>query len=93
VGAILDELRIFLNSDWPHRALALGWTAHDLFGCDRDRPFAGIDRLGLLWLIRDGASIALTADVAAIETVGGARQTYRRSSDEHAQVLPRELAE
>jgi hypothetical protein len=35
----------------------------------------------------------LTADVAAIETVGGARQSYRRSSDEHAQVLPSELDE
>jgi hypothetical protein len=43
--------------------------------------------------MRDGALIALTADVAAIETVGGARPAYRRSSDEHAQVLPWELAE
>jgi hypothetical protein len=29
-------------------AMSLGWGPYDLFGCDRDRPFARIDKAGLL---------------------------------------------
>jgi Amidase len=36
----IDDTRRFLNSGFAERAAALGWGSHDLFGCDRDRPFA-----------------------------------------------------
>jgi hypothetical protein len=59
-----------------------------LFGCDRDRPFARIDRAGLVWLLNGDRLIALTADSATIETRTGARHTYRRKPSDPARVLP-----
>ena len=41
----------FFDSGWGEKAAALGWEPIDLFGCDRDRPFARIDSAGLLWLL------------------------------------------
>jgi hypothetical protein len=67
--------------------LALGWGPHDLFGRDRDRPFARIDRAGLLWLLNGDKLVALTADTATIETRTGARQTYRRKPSEPGRVF------
>jgi hypothetical protein len=39
----VDDVRRFLGSPFCAVAAALGWSAHDLFGCDCDRPFARID--------------------------------------------------
>src|SRR5215831_17655238 len=43
----IDDSGRFLASGWADRAVALGWTALDLFGCDRIKPYARIDRMGL----------------------------------------------
>jgi hypothetical protein len=59
----------------------------DLFGCDRERPFARIDRAGLLWLLSWHELVALTRDTATIETSTGARQTYRRGAVEPGSVV------
>ncbi len=55
------------------------------------KPFARIDHAGLLWLLNADKLVMLTADHAVIETVTGARQTYRRRPIKIA-VLSRVLA-
>jgi hypothetical protein len=74
----IDDCGRFLDQGWASRAEALDWAPRDLFGCDRDRPFARLDQMGLLWLLNGRNLIALTAEMAAIETPTGGRQTYRR---------------
>ncbi len=60
----IDDVARFLYSEFCAHAVALGWGAHDLFGCDRDWPFARIDQMVLLWhLHSDG--LAMTAKNAA----------------------------
>ena len=44
----IDDIGRFLDSLFCAVAAALGWGPYDLFGCDRDRPFARIDQAGLL---------------------------------------------
>ena len=44
----VDDVGLFLDRPFSGTAAALGWGPHDLFGCDRDRPFARIDQVGLL---------------------------------------------
>ena len=88
----VDDVGVFLDR-WAAYAAALGWGPHDLFGCDRDRPFARIDQAGLLWLLNGDRLLALTENTAAIETGTGARQTYRRKPFEPELVLAWELAD
>src|SRR2546429_260175 len=73
----VDDVGLFLDR-WAAYAAALGWTPHDLFGCDRDRPFARVDRAGLLRLLNGDRLVVLADDAATIETQTGARQTWRR---------------
>ena len=87
----IDDIGRFLDSPFCPSAAALGWGPLDLFGCDSDRPFTGVDKAGLLWLLDGGRLIALTADTATIETRTGARQTYRRKPGEPGRVLAWEL--
>src|SRR5262249_41148743 len=47
----IDDYGRFLDGGWAARAAALGWGPLDLFGCDRERPFADVDHQGLLWLL------------------------------------------
>jgi hypothetical protein len=77
----------FLDSGWAGQAAALGWGPLDLFGCDRERPFAGVDHSGLLWLLNGRKLVALTANAAVIETLTGGHQTYRRSAAEVGRVV------
>jgi hypothetical protein len=70
----------FLDDGWARQAAAFGWEPLDLFGCDRERPFARIDRAGLLWLLNGRKLMAFSADTATIKTLSGAHQTYRRRS-------------
>ena len=74
----IDDCGRFLDGGWAARAEELGWGPLELFGCDRVKPFARLDRAGLLWLLNGGKLVALTVMTATIETTGGARQTYRR---------------
>lgn len=74
----IDDCGRFLDGGWAARAAAFGWGPLNLFGCDRERPFARLDRLGLIWLVNGGAVVELHRDRAIIERQGGARQCYRR---------------
>jgi hypothetical protein len=83
----IDDCGRFLDNGWGSRAEALGWEPFDLFGCDRDRPFARIGRAGLLWLINGGKLVALTTETAKIETSAGHRQTFQRRPTEIGSVV------
>ena len=83
----VDDCSRFLDGGWAARAAALGWESLELFGCDRQRPFARLDNMGLLWFVNGGTILALTADGAVIETRMGARQSYRRRSLDMSRVV------
>jgi hypothetical protein len=63
----IDDCGRFLDCGWVERARALGWGPLDLFGCDRERPFARVDHLELLRLLK-GGTILEHRDRAIIET-------------------------
>jgi hypothetical protein len=90
----VDDAGRFLDGGWAVRADALGWSPLNLFGCDRNKPFARIDHQGLLWLLNGRRLVELRADAAAIETQSGAQLTFRRClpNDPKSVVLPWELA-
>jgi hypothetical protein len=67
----INDCGRFLDGGWAARAEELGWGPLELFGCDRVKPFARLDRAGLLWLLNGGKLIALTAATGTIETIGG----------------------
>jgi len=83
----VDDVGRFLDSPFCAVAAALGWGPHDLFGCDRDRPFAGIDGAGLIWLLNGDRLVALTHSTATVETRTGVRKTYRRRASGPERVL------
>ena len=83
----VDACGRFLDGGWADKAAALDWGPLDLFGCDTERPFARIDHMGLLWLLNGGTIIEMHRDHAIIETLGGARQTYRRRPVEVGRVV------
>jgi hypothetical protein len=87
----VDDARWFLDSPLCPIAATFGWGSLDLFGCDRDRPFARIDDAGLLWLLNGENLIALTEFTATIKIGTGARQTYRRKVPQPSRVLAWEL--
>jgi hypothetical protein len=89
----VDDVGRFLDDQWADKATALGWGPLDLFGCDRDRPFARINHAELLWLLSGDRLLALTENTATIATKTGARQTYRRKPSEPGGVLAWELAD
>ena len=60
----IDDCGRFLDGGWAARAAAFGWGPLDLFGCDRERPFARVDHLGLLWLLNGGTIVELHRDRA-----------------------------
>jgi hypothetical protein len=83
----VDDCGRFLDGGWAARAVSLGWGPLDLFGCDRERPFARVDRLGLLWLLNGGTVVELHRDRAILETERGVRQCYRRRPVEVGRVV------
>lgn len=89
----IDDCGRFLDGGSADRAAALGWGPLNLFGCDRERPFARLDHMGLLWLLNGAAIVELHRDRAIIQTERGARQSYRRRPAEVGRmVLAWELA-
>ena len=89
----VDDVGQFLDSPFCAVAAALNWGPFDLFGCDRERPFARVDRAGLLWLLVGNRLLALSENAAAIETKTGTRQTYRRKPSEPGRALAWNLAD
>jgi hypothetical protein len=83
----VDDCGMFLDGGWAAKAAELGWGPLDLFGCDRERPFARVDHLGLLWLLKGGTVVELHRDQAVIRIADGARQTYRRRPVEFGRVV------
>ena len=83
----IDDCGRFLDGGWAARAIAFGWGPLDLFGCDRERPFACVDHLGLLWLVNGGTVVELHRDRAILEIERGARQCYRRRPIEVGRVV------
>jgi hypothetical protein len=83
----IDDCGRFLDGGWAARATALGWGPLDLFGCDRERPFARVDHLGLLWMVKGGTIVELHRDRAILETESGVRRTYRRRPVEVGRVV------
>ena len=74
---LFDDCSRFADR-WAATAAALGWGPLDLWGCDPARPFARLDKQGLLWLLDGRELVALTADNATIRTASGATLIYRR---------------
>jgi hypothetical protein len=74
-----DAARL-VEGSWLERALALGWTAADLFGCDRRAPWHRLDRAGLLLLTGGHEIVELSADDAGLRTSTGSVLRYRRRS-------------
>jgi hypothetical protein len=62
-----------------------------LFGCDSTKPFARINRAGLLWLLSGRRLVALAGDAAAIATASGGYLTFRRRLREPGGMLAWEL--
>jgi hypothetical protein len=85
---LIEDVATFIADGWAEKAHALSWTAFDLIGCDRDRPFARIDQQGLLWTLNGRKLVALTAETATIASCSGARLTYRRKPGRIGRMLP-----
>jgi hypothetical protein len=88
----VDDVGLFLDSPFCAVAAALGWGPYDLFGCDRDRPFARLDLMGLIWLMNGAKLVTLTEETATIELATGSRQMYSRHPIAPGMVLAWELA-
>jgi hypothetical protein len=87
-GRFVDACGRFIDT-WAHKAAELGWRPIDVFGDDLDKQVAEIGRNGLLWRMEDGARVvALTEQTAVIETMIGARITYRRQPADERSVVP-----
>jgi hypothetical protein len=86
------DARRFLESPFCDTARALGWADPDLFGCDPERPYARIDKAGLLWALNGHRLVAMTAETATIEIRPGVCQVYRRHPNSPGRVLPWEFA-
>jgi hypothetical protein len=72
-----DAARL-VEGGWLERALALGWTAADLFGCDQRAPWYRLDRSGLVLLTGGREIVELTADVAGLRASTGSVLRFRR---------------
>lgn len=62
---------------WAGKAVALGWSAVDLFGVN-PAPGTRLDRDGLATLLDGRPVVAVTADAAALMSPGGGILHYRR---------------
>ncbi len=75
--ALREDAYHFLR-DHAARAHELGWTALDLFGVHRTRPWVRFDCMGLVPLLNGARVTALSGIEAVIEKPKGARLTFRR---------------
>ena len=77
----VDAAARFCDQGWAAKASALGWSTLDIFGVDRIKPEGAIHMAGLIWLLKDKEIVAITNDAVIVETVGGARQSFRPRLD------------
>jgi len=75
---LINDARQFLEDGWAAQAADQGWGPYDLFGCDAAKPYARVDRLGLVWLLDGRPVAALTDETATILTASGGHLTFRR---------------
>jgi hypothetical protein len=83
----IDDFGAFLDGGGAIKAAACGWGPLDLFGADRERPFARVANIGLLWLVNGGRVVELHRDRAVIETTSGALLSHRRRPVEVGRVV------
>jgi hypothetical protein len=88
---LIKDIGEFVDGGWAKTAAALGWTFDDLVGADPERPFARLDKAGLLWLSNGKRLVAMCENTATMETKTGVTQTYRRKPHEAGRVLVWEL--
>src|SRR5437763_8144108 len=75
---IVDAAGAFLDR-WASEAIACGWSDLSVFGCDRDRPDARFDCMGLAMLLDRVEVAGIDPDGAdLIATTGGAKLRFRR---------------
>jgi len=75
---IQRDTRRLVEGGWTRRALTLGWTAADLFGCDQRAPWYRLDRSGLVLLLDGHEVVELTSDEAVLRARTGSELRYRR---------------
>ena len=73
---LISDIDEFVGGGWAEKAARLGWTLGDLIGADPERPFARLDKAGLLWLLNGNRLVAICENTATIVTETAARQTY-----------------
>lgn len=74
---IVDATGAFLDR-WAADVIACGWSDLDVFGCDRNRPDARFDCMGLLLLLDRMEVVGIDAEGADLRSPTGAMQRYRR---------------
>jgi hypothetical protein len=77
--AVVADTLAFVDSGQAAQAFALGWTAAELFGCDRRAPWQRLDRMGLMLLVDRRVITAVTADHIALRHRDGSVQRFRRT--------------
>jgi hypothetical protein len=75
---IQRDTRQLVEGGWTRRALALSWTAADLFGCDQWAPWYRLDRSGLVLSIGGHEIVELHSVVATLRARTGSVLRYRR---------------
>jgi hypothetical protein len=92
---VVGDIYGFINSSAARQAAQLGWSTLMLFGCCRFKPYARIDRAGLLLLLRGDRIVSIEPNRATIAAkLGGSTSTCRCRPIDPAHVMPIwELAE
>ena len=75
---IQRDTRQLVERRWLHRALELGWSTADLFGCDQRAPWYRLDRSGLVLILEGHEVVKIDSRVATLGTRVGSVLRYRR---------------
>lgn len=76
----LVDARAFYAEDpgWALLAADLGWTWEELIGADATKPWARIDRLGMLWLANGNIIEDIDDAGATLVSLSGGQRAARR---------------
>jgi hypothetical protein len=61
----VDDAGHFLDT-WAAEPAACGWGPLEVFGCDRNRPWQRLDKMGLAWFIGGGRIVATKVAIVGI---------------------------